>query len=166
MTKRSSLRLDPKQWEVRVPLTSDACGIRTCIALASPRGGGGSPPATSLEDIEEHIHLCKQQPHDYSSLVIVDLARDDETRIAAYVACKRRNHLSLLFVQPDYQGKGFGRYLVETNLVDHSSVTVNSSPVAIAFYQRLGFVVQGDTFRKETPFGSFQLTSMKWSAPV
>eukprot|EP01135_Chromosphaera_perkinsii_P010937 Nk52_evm1s2287 gene=Nk52_evmTU1s2287 len=65
-----------------------------------------------------------------------------------------RNHLSWFFVSSP--GKGMGRLMFEhlvKELTMKSSngfkMTVNSSPFAVGFYQRMGFVVTGAEYRNE-----------------
>jgi GNAT superfamily N-acetyltransferase len=80
--------------------------------------------------------------------------------VLGFIAFKRVNHLSLLFVRSDHQGQGIGRMLWNTGkleLVDSSSttttsttITVHSSLGAIPFYHKLGFSIPsgGEAFCK------------------
>jgi ribosomal protein S18 acetylase RimI-like enzyme len=64
------------------------------------------------------------------------------------VEVRRHGHIGLRFVSPDHQGRGVGRRLCETAfeaaarmLPRPLKVTVNSAPGAVAFYEKLGFLV-------------------------
>jgi GNAT superfamily N-acetyltransferase len=66
------------------------------------------------------------------------------------VEVRRPGHIGLLFICPDHQGRGVGRSLCETafeaaaRMSPHPpKVTVNSAPGAVAFYEKLGFLVAG-----------------------
>jgi GNAT superfamily N-acetyltransferase len=59
-------------------------------------------------------------------------------------------HIGLLFICPDHQGRGVGRSLCKTAfeaaarmLPRPTKVTVKSAPGAVAFYEKLGFLVAG-----------------------
>ncbi len=59
-------------------------------------------------------------------------------------------HIGLLFICPDHQGRGAGRSLCEAAfeavarmLPRPPKVTVKSAPGAVAFYEKLGFLVAG-----------------------
>lgn len=69
-------------------------------------------------------------------------------RTAAIAELAPPAHITLLFVLPDYQGRGVGRYLFEhllTRIRERNSdnaevqVTVNSVPQAKGFYEGMGF---------------------------
>lgn len=66
------------------------------------------------------------------------------------VEVRSPGHIGLLFICPDHQGRGVGRSLCETAceaaarmLPRPPKVTVNSAPGAVAFYEKLGFLVAG-----------------------
>ena len=66
------------------------------------------------------------------------------------VEVRSPGHIGLLFICPDHQGRGVGRSLCETafeaaaRMSPHPpKVTVNSAPGAVAFYEKLGFLVVG-----------------------
>ena len=71
------------------------------------------------------------------------------------IALRGGSHVSLLFVDPTFHGRGIGRGLlraaVETLGNGTSTITVNSSEFALGFYRRLGFEPTGAAFfRKGT----------------
>ena len=78
-------------------------------------------------------------------------------------------HVSMLFVHPDWLQLGIGKELfarlrdeVGRENPDLAELTVNSSPFAVPIYERLGFVIAGDTLVisgiKQIPM-TFDLTS-------
>jgi len=70
--------------------------------------------------------------------------------IIGVIAVRPPLHISLLFVDKQYHRRGIARKLFDTIMNDktvvsgHECVTVYSSPYAVEFYRRLGFV-QTDT---------------------
>lgn len=67
-------------------------------------------------------------------------------RIVGVAEVRDRHHISLLFVDSEFQKRGIGRELVRHTLEMASesrtarpAVTVNSSPNAVHFYERFGF---------------------------
>lgn len=70
----------------------------------------------------------------------------DGDTIAGVIAMRNVSHISMLFVDRRYHGRGIGRGLFNTardvilSLRDIEFFTVNSSPYAVHFYRRLGFV--------------------------
>ena len=80
--------------------------------------------------------------------VLLALA-DDE--ITGMIEMRRHRHVSLLFVEQEFQGKGLGGEIlglaVEICLSNSSplrEVTVNSSPNAVKAYERMGFQITGE----------------------
>lgn len=68
------------------------------------------------------------------------------TKIIGVIALRNNSHISLLFVDSGFHRKGIGRRLV-SELRDYvrlklkgSFLTVNSSPYAVDFYKRIGFL--------------------------
>ena len=56
------------------------------------------------------------------------------------------NHIALLFVKEEYHKQGIGRKLFQTvlDLSTENKMTVNSSPYAIGFYRKVGFLPDRD----------------------
>ena len=75
------------------------------------------------------------------------LIAEDGTGLAGAVALRDGRHLFHLFVSPNHQRQGLARTLWEAvkNCAarDLKTFTVNSSPNAVAVYERFGFVVSG-----------------------
>jgi GNAT superfamily N-acetyltransferase len=66
--------------------------------------------------------------------------------IAGVIAVRKGNHVSLLFVAPEFHRRGIGTLLfgkalelMKDTIPDLCSVTVNSSAYALPFYKGLGF---------------------------
>lgn len=77
--------------------------------------------------------------------VFIITARDKD-ELAGIIEMRNSNHISLLFVRKEYQGRGIGRRLFEDALAQCreanpalSTISVNSSPYAIPIYEKLGF---------------------------
>lgn len=73
----------------------------------------------------------------------------DAGRIVAFIGLNG-SHIAMLFVRPEYRGRGCGRKLVEWAVARQGadSVDVNEqNPQAMGFYLRMGFAVAG---RSET----------------
>jgi GNAT superfamily N-acetyltransferase len=79
--------------------------------------------------------------------------------VVGFIAFRRWNHLSLLFVRKEFSGQGIGRELFTRCSSDFDEITVNSSDVAVGFYQKVGFVQSGDRFLTKGIWG----TPMKWA---
>ncbi len=67
-------------------------------------------------------------------------------QLVGAIEMRNLDHISLLFVDPAFQGKGVATELVRRSLdlcrdrrPDLSTITVNSSPYAVPIYARLGF---------------------------
>ena len=92
------------------------------------------PEATSLRIRSDHFVL---------------LAVEDG-RVAGIIEMRSHRHVSLLFVEPDRQGRGLGKELLRRALEicrsadpDLREITVNSSPNAVEVYGRMGFETTG-----------------------
>lgn len=80
--------------------------------------------------------------------------------VVGFIAFRRGNHLSLLFVRREFSGQGIGRELFTRCSNNLDKITVNASDAAVGFYQKVGFVNSGDRFFKNGIWG----TPMKWAA--
>ncbi|PSN13519.1 GNAT family N-acetyltransferase [filamentous cyanobacterium CCT1] len=81
--------------------------------------------------------------------------------VVGFIAFKRGNHLSLLFVRREFSGQGIARELFGQCAHDLESVTVNAAEAAVGFYQKVGFQQSGDHFFKFGIWG----TPITWSNP-
>ncbi|HEX3901338.1 MAG TPA: GNAT family N-acetyltransferase [Polyangia bacterium] len=66
------------------------------------------------------------------------------------VELRKPGHIGLLFISPGHQKSGVGRLLCEAAIEAFArmlprppKVTVNSSPGAVAFYEKVGFLIAG-----------------------
>ncbi len=92
------------------------------------------PEATSLRIKSDHFVLLAQA----------------DGRVDGMIEMRRHRHVSLLFVEPDRQGRGLGKELLQRALEicrsaepDLREITVNSSPNAVEVYGRMGFETTG-----------------------
>ncbi len=68
-----------------------------------------------------------------------------DRRMVGIIGVRNANHISLLFVDKDYHRMGIARSLMNRYFRDARTagityVTVNSSPYAVGFYHKMGFV--------------------------
>lgn len=66
--------------------------------------------------------------------------------IVGFIAFKRVNHLSLLFVRREFSKQGIARELFTQCTKDLEEISVNAAETAVGFYQRMGFIQNGDSF--------------------
>jgi ribosomal protein S18 acetylase RimI-like enzyme len=85
-----------------------------------------------------------------NQLIIV---AETEDTISGVIAVRKGNHISLLFVAPEFHGKAIGSLLcreaisrIKTATPDIRCATVNSSEYALPFYAKLGFTVKRPAF--------------------
>lgn len=88
----------------------------------------------------------------------------DHTGLTGVIAVRDLSHICLLFVKKEHHRRGIGKSLFEAakNACMKNgigSMTVNSSPYAVGFYHRLGFI---DTDSEKTVNG-IRFTPMAYS---
>lgn len=71
-------------------------------------------------------------------------AFSDDGIIVGVIGVRKENHVSLLFVEPQYHHQGIASALLEKVMTDTrkkgiNEMTVNSSPYAVQFYHKIGF---------------------------
>ncbi|HQW83014.1 MAG TPA: GNAT family N-acetyltransferase [Ferruginibacter sp.] len=74
-------------------------------------------------------------------LVDVFVARNEQNKIIGIMGL-HEDQLAMLFVAPDFIGKGVGKMLIQYALAEHNikKVEVNEqNPAAISFYEKFGF---------------------------
>lgn len=70
--------------------------------------------------------------------------------LVGMIGIRNENHISLLFVDSEYHKKGIASRLVQESFdmiyeeYGKKEVTVNSSPYAVGFYHKIGFVDTND----------------------
>jgi GNAT superfamily N-acetyltransferase len=74
----------------------------------------------------------------------------DQDKLGGVIALRSQmSHISLLFVQKEYHRQGIARRLMIA-AIEYAKIrsvvcmTVHSSPYAVGFYERLGFIASGD----------------------
>lgn len=80
-------------------------------------------------------------------LIVAEMCTGEgEIALVGVIAVRSGNHISLFFVDEEYHGMGVGRALLKEvrrriiqRLPHVKSLTVNSSPHAVGFYERMGF---------------------------
>lgn len=65
-----------------------------------------------------------------------------EEDLAGIIAMRGDSHISMLFVKKQYHRRGIGKALLKHAIENSQAdkITVHSSPYALEFYRRLGFV--------------------------
>ena len=87
-----------------------------------------------------------------------------EDKLVGIISLRNENHISLLFVDEKHQNRGIARSLLEfvnnylLTELGKQEVSVDSSPYAVDFYHRMGFI---DTDREITKNG-IRYTPMKF----
>ena len=111
----------------------------TVAPLYSKKGQQHFKKYVDPEEMSARVHT-----HHFVFLALADVD------IIGMIEMRRHRHVSLLFVEQEFQGKGLGRELlslaVEICLSNSSplrEVTVNSSPNAVKAYERMGFQSTG-----------------------
>lgn len=141
------------------PQPGDEYSISGCLWAAADLWEltDGSP-----DSIAEWLQLC--HPDELRARIL----SNQKTRVATwngvvvgFIAFKRGNHLSLLFVRREFSGRGIGRALFSQCACDFDTVTVNAAEAAVGFYQKVGFRPQGDRFFKHGIWG----IPMTWVNP-
>jgi len=133
--------------EIRRAQLEDAAAITACVAAAYSHyiARIGKPPAPMLDDYAESIHRHK-----------VFVLTEAESIIGVLVLVEKEQSLLLdnVAVHPDYQGRGFGRKLIElaeaealrlgfSNITLYTNLEMTQN---IELYKKLGFV---ETERKQ-----------------
>ena len=77
-----------------------------------------------------------------------------DNKIIGIIGVRNANHVSLLFVDQEYHRMGVAsallkRYLRDAKSAGISYVTVNSSPYAVGFYHKIGFVNTQNEIEKD-----------------
>jgi GNAT superfamily N-acetyltransferase len=98
-----------------------------------------------IQEFRKYVDpLALQQRSRESHFVLVATSPD---QMVGMIEMRSHSHVSLLFVDQQFQGKGISRELLHRALTicrrhrpDLAQVSVNSSPNAVPIYKRLGFV--------------------------
>ena len=116
-------------------------------------------PVYSVEGTEE-FHKCL---HDENYLEGIEYygAFDGKTLIGEIGIRAEQRHICFFFVKGDYHRQGIGTKLFKQLLSNYPSgtITLNSSPYGLPFYQALGFIPTD----KEQTVNGIRFTPMKYS---
>ncbi|HEY9879128.1 MAG TPA: GNAT family N-acetyltransferase [Leptolyngbyaceae cyanobacterium] len=111
------------------------------------------------ESVSEWLQIC--DPEELRDRILSDektLVATWSEIIVGFIAFKRRNHLSLLFVRKEFARQGIARELFTQCTHDLDEVIVNAAEAAVGFYKKVGFVQSSDRFFKNGAWG----VPMKW----
>ena len=64
-----------------------------------------------------------------------------EETLCGVMVVRKRSHIMLLYVRSTMLRQGVGRALIDSLKDKQSRITVNSSPFAVEFYEKLGFKI-------------------------
>lgn len=73
----------------------------------------------------------------------------EKEKMIGLISLRSGNHISLLFVEPEYHRRGVGSALIrymQSHLLTHTrqqKMTVNASPYGVPFYHKVGFADTG-----------------------
>lgn len=109
-------------------------------------------PGFTDEGIAEFLKYCntksfieRNRSSHFSLVAVLD------NKIIGVIEIRDHQHISLLFVEPSFQGEGIGKSLVKKavdicrkNNPDVRKITVHSSPNAVAAYEKMGFMKEDD----------------------
>lgn len=95
-------------------------------------------PIYPEEGIQDFTHFIKEVA---PGMTIDYYGAFDQGVLVGMMAMREPRHLTLAFIRDDYQRMGIGRCLFICLLHDkgEAPITVNSSPIAVDFYHKLGF---------------------------
>ncbi len=101
-------------------------------------------PDYTEQGIESFVKSMKNK--DFTNALEFYGATHDQELIGVIATRNNGNHIALLFVKEEYHKQGIGRRLFQNvlNLCTGDKMTVNSSPYAIGFYRKVGFLPDRD----------------------
>ncbi len=139
------------------PETGDEYKISACISASADL-------SEITDGTSEGIAFWKRicDPEELRERIFSDekmLVATQNGVIIGFIAFRRGNHLSSLFVRKESAGKGIGRELFTRCTNSFDEVTVNSSDLAVGFYHKVGFLQSGDRFFKD----GIWATPMRWA---
>lgn len=131
---------------LRMAMDADADAISRLIVSYSPVAAGTPGWEPFFHSISRAGILERLAQPEYCFVVAVQ-----NEQVAGVIAMRASQHVTFLFVQQECHGQGVGRKLwhkmrAQALELGHSGpFFVNADPRAVPFYERLGFVVSGDT---------------------
>jgi predicted N-acetyltransferase YhbS len=124
------------------PLLPDDVAAARAVTRSAIKGLGEEVPENTPENIargrERIAHLMRTDPEG------AWVAEEDGEVVGCALALVREGmwFLSLLMVEPEHQGKGLGRQLLDATLqtaTDRSWILATTAPAALRRYRRAGF---------------------------
>jgi ribosomal protein S18 acetylase RimI-like enzyme len=104
-------------------------------------------PDYSAEGVQEFLKYARGLGGRSNHFVLLAVSQGT---VAGMIEVRNNEHISMLFVASEYQGRGISRALIDCALDSCRrdkpglvSVTVNSSPYAVPIYEKLGFHATG-----------------------
>ena len=82
--------------------------------------------------------------------VTFSLANLNQTHVESAFVCDYFHQITFMFVKRDYQGRGYGRQLLNTvieKMIEHAShrpIRVQSAAKSVGFFEKMGFVKIGE----------------------
>lgn len=96
---------------------------------------------------EDYLQYIKKLLPEILKAMPVFVIEDENRSLQGFLGVAEKK-IEMLFLDPQYRGKGIGRQLTHYAIQElgADSVDVNEqNPQAIGFYQRMGFVITGRT---------------------
>ena len=107
--------------------------------------------AYSREGVETFLNMLSPSFLEADSTDSSTIVAEHNGRIIGVLTITDLSHISLLFVDSEFQGHGIGRSLLQAgtgvckkNSPDLKVITVNSSPNSLSFYKIVGFGATGE----------------------
>ena len=150
---------------IRPMRPAEAEHVSAIIAAAIRSGFSGHYPPDVIEAtiVGNSPQAVRDHAPDQTDYVYLQ-----DGRIAAMIGLKR-SEIGHLFVDPGYAGRGIGRRLVafaadRSRRAGHADMTVLSSRNAVGFYERCGFLAEGEGSFDVGP--GLPLTYVRMRAPL
>ncbi len=135
--------------------SADACEVSGMIELAYNMFLAAGSSTEGYEAFKEAILPQKLEDYAADEQHVMWVAKFEQ-KIVGMAEINQAKHLRLLFVHPDYHYKGIAKELLYLGLkksiaknANLQRLTVKSSPYAVDFYKRQGFVEDGDWEEKK-----------------
>ena len=122
-------------------------------------------PGYSKEGVDNFVNFISD-PHLYRMFQVEEyhlwVAKDEDGQVLGLGSLRSGNHISLLFVDENWQKCGVGRSIISAfeeyvKADGKDRITVNASPYGVPFYHRLGFA----DIDKEQISGGMTITPMR-----